>query len=95
MPASAMRSAVGPEPRSKADPMAVGAVAALVALGDGRRVVPALLSSVAARRLLSLPACLSAFAVWLEMCVEPALVVPPLFVPLVGLLPLPVWMHSL
>src|SRR5262245_65616867 len=72
VPASTIRSAVGPEPRSNAEPRALGSVAAVGELGEWRRVVPK--PRRWARRLrFCFEVCARAFAVWLETddCVEP------------------------
>src|SRR5579862_3456987 len=97
-----IRSAVGPEPRSKADPTAVGAPAAL--LDWSRRAEPRPRTRFF-RAFRSEPAFASVFFVCLEMGtgVEPPdpgvplvwelLLLPP--PPPVGLPPPPVWTHSL
>jgi len=89
-----MRSAVGPEPRSKAEPIALGAVAGSEALDWRLRGGPELLIRVE-NALLSLPVFLIALAVRFGMTaceVEPLVfeLLPP-----VGFPPPPVGTHSL
>lgn len=89
-----MRSAVGPEPRSKAEPIALGAVAGPGLLDWRLRGGPELLIRVE-NALLSLPVFLIAFAVRLGMTaceLEPSVfeLLPP-----VGFPPPPVGTHSL
>lgn len=85
--ASARSSAVGPEPRSKAEPTALGAA-------DSEeldsRAVGALRLTHADNALLFFPACLMALAVLLEMGVDPG---PPLWPPLWP--PVPPWPPAL
>lgn len=90
-----MRSAVGPEPRSKAELIALGAVAGSGLLDWRVRGGPELLIRVE-NALLSLPVFLIAFAVRFGM--TPACEVePPVFelLPPVGFPPPPVGTHSL
>src|SRR5215470_15423222 len=92
VPARMMRSAVGPEPRSKADPMAVGWAATLAWLDWRWRRIP-YASMSRFKDFWSLPACAIAFAVCGEMVLElcpPVAGVPPLLDP-----PPPFGMHSL
>ena len=86
VPASTMSKAIGPEPRSKAEPTAVGSAAEPELLDCRRREPPEALTRFASDRP-SVPAFSSALAVCFEMGVEP--VDPPLVgVPLVEWEPL-------
>jgi hypothetical protein len=98
VPARTMRRAVGPEPRSKAEPTAVGSLAAADDCDWRKRTAPYPLTRFD-RDFPSCPAFWSAFAVCFEMygelvplCVLPLVGPPP---PLVDLPPPPLPRHSL